>query len=84
MGPPTSFAQKAKGWATASSRAGIQRFQARNPAGNVGAEFLVLFPEFSAQRRLFIKKNKGKKSQPDNESVLQQGDAAEEQSLAED
>src|SRR5579872_5808661 len=67
-----------------NSNPGRKRPQAGNPAWDVGAEFLIFFPEFAAQHRLFIKKHKSKKPPPDNESVLQQRNASEEQSLAED
>lgn len=49
----------------------------------MGAELLIFFPELSSQRRFFIKKNKSKKSQPNNKSVFQQAHAAKQQSLAE-
>ena len=48
------------------------------------AVVLVFLPEFSGERRLFIKDNKGKECQPNKKSVLEQADAAKEQSLAED
>src|SRR5271165_2709168 len=54
-------------------------FQARNPAGDAGAEFLVFIAEFSAQGRLFIKNYKSEKSQPNNKSVFQQVHTAEQQ-----
>jgi hypothetical protein len=63
---------------------GLNGFQAGNPAGNAGAEFLVFFPEFLAQRRLFIKNNESEKPQTYHNPILEQPDAAEEQSLAEE
>jgi len=57
---------------------------AGKPARNADAEFLVLLPEFSAQCRLFIKKDKSKKCQPNNETILQRGDVAEEHPLTKD
>src|SRR5271170_5398453 len=58
--------------------------QAGNPAGDTGTILLVFFPEFSVQRRLFVKNDKRKKSHPDDEPVLDHTDAPEEKSLAKD
>ncbi len=62
----------------------LQRLQTRNPARDASAEFVVFLSEFSMQRRFFVKNNKSEKSRPNDHSVFQQADVAEEQSLAED
>src|SRR5215471_2835469 len=60
------------------------RSEPRDPTRDVGAEVIILFAELAAQRRLFIKKAKGKKTEPYDYSVTEQPGVAEEESLAED
>src|SRR5437660_2161868 len=43
-----------------------------------------ILPKLPVQLRLFIEKDKSKKSKPDDDPVLQQTDAAKQQSLADD
>lgn len=69
---------------TAQAQRNSMRLDVGNPAGNAVAVCLVLHSELSTQCRLFIENNKGKKRQPNNKSIFQNDNVAEDQALTQD
>ncbi len=68
----------------AAGRPPIVRLRTGRSARTAGLYSAGLLPEFSAQCRLFKKKNKSKKCQPNDETILQRGDFAEQHPLTKD